>query len=73
MAPEYPVPFATPRPTTPTYLWYPDLMPHNSLPHYRSTYSYRHGPGLSRTNVMWTPTKVRNAFDYLHHMVELPR
>ena len=72
-APSYPVPFATPRPTTPTYHMYPPMMPHNSLPHYRSTYSFRHGPGLSRTNVHWRSKKLVNLADYIHHIFELPR
>ena len=72
-APKYPVPFATPRPTTPTYLMYPPMMPHNSLPHYRSTYSFRHGPGLSRTNVHWRSKKLLNVAEYIHHLFELPR
>ncbi len=72
-APPYPVPFATPRPTTWTEFTYPPMMPHNSLPHYRGTYSYRHAPGLSRTNVMWYPTKVQNAFDRVHNIFEIPR
>lgn len=72
-APSYPVPFATPRPTTPTHFTYPPMMPHNSLPHYRSTYSFRHGPGLSRTEVHWRPKKLVNVADYLHHLIEIPR
>jgi hypothetical protein len=72
-APNYPVPFPTPLPTTPTLLWYPPMMPHNSLPHYRGSYSYRHAPGLSRTTVSWHPTYVLNALDKLHHVIELPR
>lgn len=72
-APNYPCPHPTPKPTTWTELTYPPMMPHNSLPNYRGTYSYRHGPGLSRTTVMWTPSKLENAFDRLHNLVELPR
>lgn len=72
-APKYPVPFATPRPTTPTHLMYPPMMPHNSLPHYRSTYSFKHGPGLSRTNVHWRAPKLLNAADYIHNIFEIPR
>ncbi len=73
-APQYPVPFATPTPPTSyTYFSYPPLMPHHSLPHYRGTYSFRHGPGLSRTTVCWRPTKVKNLFARLHHVFELPR
>ena len=72
-APSYPVPFATPRPTTPTYFTYPPLMPHNSLPHYRSTYQFRHGPGLSRTQVHWREKKLCNIADFIHHAIEIPR
>jgi hypothetical protein len=72
-APKYPVPFATPRPTTPTHLMYPPMMPHNSLPHYRSTYSFKHGPGMSRTNVHWRSKKLVNVAEYIHHLFELPR
>ena len=72
-APQYPVPFATPRPTVPTHLTYPPMAPHNSLPHYRHTYSYRHNDGLSRTNVHWQPFYAVQGFQYLHHLFELPR
>ncbi len=72
-APEYPVPFSTPRPTTPTYLWYPPMMPHNSLPHYRANYAFRHGPGLARTTVSWRPAYLEYTFDKLHNIIELPR
>ena len=72
-APQYPVPFATPRPTVPTYYTYPPLAPHNSLHHYRGIYSYRHGEGLSRTNVMWYAPKGINTLKYIHHLIELPR
>lgn len=72
-APPYPVPFATPRPTVPTYFTYPPMMPHNSLHHYRGTYAYKHGPGMSRTTVHWRAPKALNALKYLHHVVELPR
>jgi hypothetical protein len=72
-APEYPTPFPTPKPTTWTEHTYPPFMPHNSLPHYRGTYSFRHAPGLARTNVMWYPTKVQNTLDRIHNMFEIPR
>ncbi len=72
-APPYPVPFATPRPTVPTYYTYPPLMPHHSLPHYRNVYSYHHASGLSRTNVNWHPSYAGAAFKKLHHLFELPR
>ncbi len=72
-APSYPVPFATPRPNTQTNFTYPPMMPHNSLQHYAGTYSFRHGPGMSRTTVSWRPTKGLNALDRLHHIFELPR
>ena len=72
-APQYPTPFPTPRPTTWTELTYPPMAPHNSLPHYRSTYSFRHGPGLSRTTVAWYPTKAWNALDRLHNVFEIAR
>lgn len=72
-APNYPVPFATPHPTVPTQLTYPPLMPHNSLHHYRGTYSYRHGEGLSRTNVMWYAPPVKSGLKWIHHLIELPR
>lgn len=72
-APKYPVPFATPRPTTPTYHLYPPMMPHHSLPHYRSTYAFRHGPGLSQTQVHWRAPKLLNLADYVHHIFEIPR
>lgn len=72
-APQYPAPFPTPKPTTWTEFTYPPFMPHNSLPHYRGSYSFRHAPGLSRTNVMWTPTKLQNALDRLHNAFEIPR
>lgn len=72
-APEYPVPFYTPHPTAHTYLTYPPVHPHNSLPQYRGTYSFRHGCGLSRTNVHWRPTRVCNAIDYAHHLIEPAR
>lgn len=72
-APSYPVPFATPRPTTVTRFTYPPLMPHHALPHYNNVYSFQHGPGLSRTTVRWTPAKVRNAVDFVTHLFELPR
>ncbi len=72
-APMYPVPFATPRPTVPTQFTYPPMMPHNSLPHYRSTYSYRHAEGLSRTNVSWHKAYGVSGYKWLHHVFELPR
>ena len=72
-APEYPVPYPTPLPTAYTYHTYPPLAPHNSLPHYRGTYSFKHGPGLSRTNVHWRPTTVCNAIDRVHHCLEIAR
>jgi hypothetical protein len=72
-APSYPVPFATPRNVTHTTFTYPPMMPHHSLPHYAGTYSFRHGPGMSRTNVHWRETKVLNGLAYLHHLIEIPR
>ncbi|MEM8678577.1 MAG: hypothetical protein AAGF97_04385 [Planctomycetota bacterium] len=72
-APQYPCPYYTPRPTAPTYISYAPLAPHNSLPQYRSTYSFKHGCGMSRTTVHWRPTTVCNAFDYLHNCIEIPR
>ncbi len=72
-APPYPVPFATPKPTVPTYFTYPPLMPHHSLPHYRNVYSYHHTKGLGRTNVNWQPSYAGAAFKYVHHLFELPR
>ena len=72
-APSYPVPFATPKNVTHTTFTYPPMMPHHSLPHYAGTYSFRHGPGLSRTNVHWRPTTGINSLRYLKHMFEIPR
>ncbi len=72
-APSYPVPFATPRPNLQTAYKYPPMMPHNSLPHYPSTYAFRHGPGMSRTTVMWRPTTGLNALAFMHQIFELPR
>ena len=71
--PRYPVPFATPRPTTPTYFTYPPMMPHNSLPHFRKTYAFRHGPGLSQTQVHWRERKLWLTADFLHNLIEIPR
>lgn len=72
-APSYPVPFATPRPNLQTNYTYPPMMPHNSLPHYAGTYAFRHGPGMSRTTVLWRPTTGINALAKLHYAFELPR
>ena len=72
-APSYPVPFATPRVVGYTNFTYPPLMPHHSLPHYRHTYSFRHGPGLSRTNVRWHKSYLHSTWDWVHHLFELPR
>lgn len=72
-APSYPVPFATPKNVTRTTFTYPPMMPHHSLPHYAGTYSFRHGPGMSRTTVNWRPTKGLNALHFLHHLIEIPR
>ena len=72
-APQYPVPVATPKPTVPTHFTYPPLMPHHSLPHYRNIYSYRHNCGMSRTNVHWHPNYPSAAFNFVHHLFELPR
>jgi hypothetical protein len=72
-APRYPVPHPTPLPTAYTYFTYPPLMPHHALPHYRGTYSFRHGPGLSRTNVCWRTTHVANLIHKVHHVIERPR
>ena len=71
--PRYPVPFATPRPTVPTHFTYPPMMPHNSLPHFRSTYAFRHGPGLSQTQVHWRERKLLLTADFIHHLFEIPR
>lgn len=71
-APTYPVPYEVPVLVGRTEFTYPPVMPHHSLPHYRKTYSYRHGPGMARTTVKWRPSwcdtwkRVRKAF-------ELPR
>jgi hypothetical protein len=72
-APSYPVPYATPRVVGHTNFTYPPLMPHHSLPHYRHTYSFRHGPGLSRTNVSWHKSYLHSTLDWVHHLFELPR
>ena len=72
-APQYPVPFATPRPTVPTHFTYPPMMPHHSLPHYRNVYSYKHAEGLSRTNVHWHSQPVVSGLRRLHHIMYLPR
>ena len=72
-APQYPVPFATPRPTTPTNFTYPPMMPHNSLPHYRNIYSYRHADGLSRTNVHWHSQPFMSGVRRLHNILEFAR
>ena len=72
-APPYPVPYPTPQNVGYTYFACPPVMPHHSLPHYRGIYSFRHGPGLSRTNVFWRPATLSNAVARVHHMFELPR
>ena len=72
-APQYPVPFATPRPTTQTNFTYPPMMPHHSLPHYRNVYSYRHAEGLSRTNVIWHSQPFVSGLRRLHNFIEIPR
>ena len=72
-APQYPVPFATPRPTVPTNFTYPPMMPHNSLPHYRNVYSYRHADGLSRTNVRWHSQPIISGLRRAHAFFEIPR
>ena len=72
-APTYPVPYAVPTYVGHTQFAYPPFMPHHSLPHYRKIYSYRHAPGLSRTNVYWRNTTGRDILARLHNMIELPR
>ncbi len=72
-APSYPVPFATPSNVTHTNFTYPPLMPHHSLPNYSGTYAFRHGPGTSRTTVMWRAPTLISAGQYLHHLFEIPR
>ncbi len=72
-APEYPVPYPTPSWVGYTSFTYPPLMPHHSLPHYRNIYSYRHGAGLSRTNVWWHKSYLGSTRRWLHHLIELPR
>jgi len=71
-APQYAVPYATPQHVSWHYFTYPPMMPHHSLPHYRHTYAYKHGPGLSRTTVNWTTRPIEDAANYLHHLVSLP-
>lgn len=72
-APSYPVPYDTPTWVGRTELTYPPLMPHNSLPHYRHVYSFRHGPGLSRTNVIWHQSYLHNALKRVHYALKLAR
>jgi len=71
-APAYPVPFATPQHVGWHYFTYAPMMPHHSLPHYRHTYAYKHGPGLSRTTVNWTKRPITDTAAYLHHLVSFP-
>ncbi len=71
-APRYPVPYATPPVVGSTTFTYPPMMPHHSLPHYRPYYSYRHAPGLARTNVAWTHTP-GDLWRRMAYQFELPR
>ena len=71
-APRYPVPYATPSVVGSSQFTYPPMMPHHSLPHYRHIYSYRHAPGLARTNVAWTRTP-GDLWRRVAYQFELPR
>ena len=71
--PLYPVPYSTPPVVGHTYFSYPPLMPHHSLHHFPKAYSYRHAPGLSRTNVLWHASYVHSAWNRLHYALRLPR
>jgi hypothetical protein len=72
MAPQYPVPYDVPRWVGRSQFTYPPMMPHHSLPHYRTTYAYRHGPGMARTTVNWHPS-LGDRLKRLRNVFELPR
>ncbi len=72
MAPRYPVPYEVPPRVGRTEFTYAPVMPHHSLPHYRKTYSFRHGPGMARTTVRWRPT-LCDTLKRARKVFELPR
>lgn len=72
--PAYPVPYATPHPTVPTYLTYGPFMPHNSLPNYRGTYLIPNANGApGGTQVNWRSRKGLDALKRVHKAFEWAR